>query len=35
VSKSTSATGTLTLCTTNPSGSPSNGLCQPTAAAGW
>ena len=33
--KSTSATGSLTLCSVNPAGSPSNGLCQPTASAGW
>jgi len=34
-SKTTSATGALSLCTTNPVGFPSTGLCQPTAPAGW
>jgi hypothetical protein len=32
---STSYTGGLSLCDTNPTGSPGNGLCLPTASSGW
>jgi hypothetical protein len=34
-SKNISQVGSLQLCTTDPVGSPTSGLCRPTAASGW